>query len=180
MTPSMNNKKIESTDFKLSFKINARVRASSAERSSRGARVLAQPSAVAIVRSFALLSRCRSRFTVTIPLILVRRLVVALVLADGPREDPDPREDDVGGEGRRGVGLDELLVLPAEVGQLLALKLEQLAEEGEVGRDVALAAADEVERVVEAQVELEHEVGEREGDRPGDPRQAVDEHADVL
>ncbi len=59
----------------------------------------------------------------------------------------------------------------------LALKVEQLAHEVEIGRDVGLAPAHEVVGVVERHGQLVHQVGHRDRHRTRDAGQTVHQHA---
>ena len=59
----------------------------------------------------------------------------------------------------------------------LALKVEQLTHEVEVGRNVGFLAPDEVVGVVEAHRHLVHEVGHRDGHRARYARQTVHQYA---
>lgn len=61
-----------------------------------------------------------------------------------------------------------------------ALKVQKLAHEVKIGRDVGLLHFDYVVRVVHGQVELLHEVRHRYGDRTADTGQAVNENATLL
>lgn len=56
-----------------------------------------------------------------------------------------------------------------------ALKVQKLAHEVKIGRDVGLLHFDYVVRVVHGQVELLHEVRHRYGNRTADTGQAVNE-----
>lgn len=57
------------------------------------------------------------------------------------------------------------------------LKVEELAHEGEVGRDVRLALLDEVVCLVQAHGLLGHEVRHGHGHRAADASQTVDQDA---
>lgn len=59
----------------------------------------------------------------------------------------------------------------------LLLERVQLPHEVEVGRNVGLAVAHHVERVVQTQVHLVHEVCDGDGNWAGDASKAVDQHA---
>lgn len=61
-----------------------------------------------------------------------------------------------------------------------AFKVQKLAHEVKIGRDVGLLHLDYVVCVVHGQVELLHEVRYRYGDRPADAGQAVNENATLL
>ena len=61
-----------------------------------------------------------------------------------------------------------------------ALKVQELAHEVEVGRDVGLLHLDDVVGVVHGQVELLHQVGHCYCHRATDASQAVDEDATLL
>ena len=72
------------------------------------------------------------------------------------------------------------MVVTGAVEAQCPLKVQQLAHEVEVRRDVRLLTLDEVVGVVERQVELLHQVGHRDGNRAADARQAVDQDATLL
>lgn len=59
----------------------------------------------------------------------------------------------------------------------VALERVQLPHEVEVGRDVRLARADQLEGVAQAQPVPLHEVGQGDGHGAGHARHAVDQHA---
>lgn len=60
------------------------------------------------------------------------------------------------------------------------LKVQELAHEVEVWRDVGLFPLDEVVGVVERQVELLHQVGHGDGHRAADAGQTVHQDAALL
>lgn len=60
------------------------------------------------------------------------------------------------------------------------LKVQELAHEVKVRRNVGLLPLDEVVGVVERQVELLHQVGHGDCDRPTDASQTVDQDATLF
>ena len=88
----------------------------------------------------------------------------------------------IGGRGEEELLLRAARAVVAGAVQALQrpLKVQQLAHEVKVWRDVGLLALDEVVGVVERQVEPLHQVGHRDGNRTADTRQAVDQDAALL
>lgn len=86
--------------------------------------------------------------------------------------------------GRRGevqrLGWSHHAVVARALEAQRALKVQELAHEVEIGRDVGLLHLDNVIRVVHGQVELLHEVRHRHGHGTADTGEAMNEHAALL